>query len=88
METEIVLNVKVEPLEEGGFLAISTDQPGLVVQGAPRWSPGAGTQANARLFMEVCLTEILPLPPALRRVLKRKPEALTLPLPVAFPVPA
>jgi hypothetical protein len=31
VETEIVLNVKMEPLEEGGFVATSPDLPGLVV---------------------------------------------------------
>jgi hypothetical protein len=35
--------------------------------------------------MEVYLTEKLPLPPVLRRVLKRKPKALNLPLPIALP---
>src|SRR5437588_3856943 len=30
---EILLNVHVEPLDEGGFLATSDDIPGLVAQG-------------------------------------------------------
>ena len=85
METEIVLNVRVEPLEEGGFLATSPDLPGLVVQGRTRAETMELAQANARILMEVYLSEKLPLPPALRRVFKRKPKALTLPLPVALP---
>ena len=85
METEIVLNVKVEPLEEGGFLATSPDLPGLVVQGRTRAETMELAQANARILMEVYLSEKLPLPPALRRVFKRKPKALTLLLPVALP---
>jgi predicted RNase H-like HicB family nuclease len=36
MDTEIVLNVKLEALDEGGFLATSPDLPGLVVQGRTR----------------------------------------------------
>ena len=36
METEIVLNVKLEALEGGGYLAISPGLPGLVVQGRTR----------------------------------------------------
>jgi predicted RNase H-like HicB family nuclease len=82
------LNVKVEPLAEGGFLATSRDLPGLVVQGRKRAETIELAQANARLLIEVYLAEKLPLPPALRRVLKRKPTTLTLPLPVAFPVAA
>ena len=85
METEIVLNVRVEPLEEGGFLATSPDLPGLVVHGRTRAETMELAQANARILMEVYLSEKLPLPPALRRVFKRKPKALTLLLPVALP---
>jgi len=86
METEIVLNVKMEPLEEGGFVATSPDLPGLVVQGRTRAETMELAQANARILLEVYLSEKLPLPPVLRRVLKRKSKTLTLPLPVALPV--
>ena len=85
METEIVLNVRMEPLEEGGFVATSPDLPGLVVQGRTRAETMELAQANARILMEVYLSEKLPLPPALRRAFKRKITALTLPLPVALP---
>ena len=85
METEIVLNVKMEPLEEGGFVATSSDLPGLVVQGRTRTETMELAQANARILMEVYLSEKLPLPPALRRVVKRKAKTLILPLPVTLP---
>ncbi len=88
METEIVLNVKVKPLEEGGFVATSSDLPGLVVQGRTRVETLELAQANARILMEVYLSEKLPLPPALRRIFKRKPRTMTLPLPIALPVSA
>jgi len=45
-------------------------------------------QANARILIEVYLSERLPLPTALRRVLKRKAKSLTLPLPITMPVAA
>ena len=70
METEILLNVKMEPLEEGGFVATSSDLPGLVVQGRTRAETMELAQANARILMEVYLSEKLPLPPALRRAAK------------------
>ena len=88
METEIVLNVKVEALDEGGFLATSPDLPGLVVQGRTRAETMELAQANARILMEVYLSEKLPLPPMLRRVLKRKAKSFNLSLPVSLPVPA
>lgn len=85
MDTEIVLSVKIERLEEGGFVATSPDLPGLVVQGRTRAETMELAQANARILMEVYLSENLPLPPSLRRVARRKPKALILPLPVALP---
>jgi predicted RNase H-like HicB family nuclease len=88
METEIVLDVKLEALDEGGFLATSPDLPGLVVQGRTRAETMELAQANARILIEVYLSEKLPLPAALRRVIKRKSKTLTLPLPIALPVPA
>jgi predicted RNase H-like HicB family nuclease len=66
METEVVLGVKMEPLEEGGFLATSPDLPGLVVQGRTRTETMELAQANASILMEVYLSEKLPLPPALQ----------------------
>ena len=88
METEIVLNVKVEALEEGGFLATSTDLPGLVVQGRTRAETMELAQTNARILMEVYLSEELPLPAVLRRVLKRNAKSVNFAMPVSLPVPA
>jgi len=88
VETEIVVNVKLEALEEGGFLATSPDLPGLVVQGRTRAETLELAQANARILMEVYLSENLPMPPALRRLFKRKSKTINLPLPVSVPVPA
>jgi predicted RNase H-like HicB family nuclease len=86
VETEIVLNVRVEALAEGGFLATSPDLPGLVVQGRTRIETMELAQANARILMEVYLSEKLPLPPALRRLFKRKTKTLNLSLPVSMPI--
>ncbi len=88
METEIVLNVKVEALREGGFLATSNELPGLVVQGRTRTEALELAQANARILMEVYLAEKLPLPRILRRAFKRKSRTIQMPLPVSIPVPA
>jgi predicted RNase H-like HicB family nuclease len=88
METEIMLNVDVAALDEGGFLATSPDLPGLVVQGRTRAEAMELAQANARILIEVYFSENLPLPPALRRLAKRTAKSHRLTLPVSFPVPA
>lgn len=77
---EFLLPVEIVPLEEGGYLATSKALPGLVVQGR--------TQANARILIEVYLAEKLPLPPLLRRALKRKTRAVSVALPITLPVAA
>ena len=46
-ETEVVLNLKVERLDEGGYLATSADLPGLVVQGRTCAETIELAQANA-----------------------------------------
>lgn len=88
MENEIVLDMKVEALDEGGFLVTSRELPGLVVQGRTRAEALELAQANARILIEVYLTEQLPLPPVLRRAMKRKSRALRLTMPVTLPTPA
>jgi hypothetical protein len=45
-------------------------------------------QANARILMEVYLSEELPLPAVLRRVLKRNAKSVNFAMPVSLPVPA
>ena len=87
-DAEIILNVKLETLDEGGFLATSPDLPGLVVQGRARTETMELAQANARILMELYLSENLPLPPSVRRLLKRKSKSWNLPIPVSLPVPA
>ena len=54
--------MKVEALDEGGFLATSPDCPGLVVQGRTRAETMELAQANARILMEAYLSEKLSLP--------------------------
>ncbi len=88
METEVVLNVKLQELEEGGFLATSSELPGLVVQGRTRVEAMELAQANARILMELYLSEKLPLPPALRRAFKRRTRLVNMALPVSVPVPS
>lgn len=85
---EFLLPVEIVPLEEGGYLATSKALPGLVVQGRTQAETMELAQANARILIEVYLAEKLPLPPLLRRALKRKTRAVSVALPITLPVAA
>ena len=79
----------VEPSRDfrGIFQKSLPDLSDLVVQVRTRAETMELAQANARILIEVYLSEKLPLPAALRRVLKRKSKVFNLSLPVSMPVP-
>jgi predicted RNase H-like HicB family nuclease len=85
VDSEVVLNLKIEALAEGGFLATSADLPGLVIQGRTRSEAIELAQTNARILLESYLSENLPLPPALKRMLKRKSKTINVSLPITVP---
>jgi antitoxin HicB len=61
MRDEFYLNVQVEPLEEGGYLATSADLPGLVAQGRTMAETVEIAQDVARKLIESCLEHGDPL---------------------------
>ncbi len=62
---EATIRLRVEPLEEGGFLATSPDVPGLVAEGRTITEATEIAQGLARKIAESCLEHGDPLPPAL-----------------------
>jgi hypothetical protein len=55
-----MIRLKLEPLDEGGYMATSPDPQGLVAEGAPRrWRSSA---ALARKIVESCVAHGDPLP--------------------------
>jgi antitoxin HicB len=63
---ELLLNVHLEPLPEGGFLATSDDLPGLVAQGRTVAETLEIAQDVARKLVESYAEHGDELPPALR----------------------
>jgi predicted RNase H-like HicB family nuclease len=62
---EATIRLRVEPLEEGGFLATSPDVPGLVAEGRTITEATEIAQGLARKIVESCLEHGDPVPPAL-----------------------
>jgi len=70
--SEILLNLKVEPLEEGGYLATSPDLNGLVAQGRTVAETMEIAQDVARKLIESYIEHGDRLPPKIRSALKRQ----------------
>ena len=57
-----LLRVEVEPLEEGGYLAICPDLQGCHAEGDTIAEALANVEDVARVIIELCLEKGLPLP--------------------------
>jgi predicted RNase H-like HicB family nuclease len=82
--SEITIQLHVEPLEEGGYVATSPDVPGLVAQGRSLTETAEIAQGLARRIAESCLEHGDPVPAALAALV---PEASSVDLliPVGMP---
>ena len=79
---ERIIQLQVEPLGEGGYLATSDDLPGLVAQGRTIAETIEIAQDVARKLVESYIEHGDPLPPGLRHVPQPK---FDLDMPVAIP---
>ncbi len=64
---EVPIHLHIEPLDEGGFLATSSDVPGLVVQADSVGEAIEIAKDVAMKLAESCIEHGFPLPPALRK---------------------
>jgi predicted RNase H-like HicB family nuclease len=76
---EATIRVRIEPLEEGGYVATSPDLPGLVAEGRSITEAAEIAQGLARKIVESCFEHGDPLPPALRE-LRKPPLDLLIPV--------
>jgi predicted RNase H-like HicB family nuclease len=60
-----LLKVEVEPLEEGGYLAICPDLQGCHAEGDTIAEALENVEDAARIIIELCLEDGLPVPPEL-----------------------
>ena len=63
--TEVLITIQIEPLEDGGFLATSTEFPDLLAQGRTVAETMEIAQDVARKLIESYIEHGDPLPPAL-----------------------
>ena len=82
--SEVTVQLHVEPLEEGGYVATSPDVPGLVAEGRTVTEAAEIAQGLARKIAESCLEHGDPLPPALA-ALEHEDAAIDLLVPVSVP---
>lgn len=68
---EAAIQVHIEPLEEGAFLATSPDVPGLIAQGRSVTEAAETARGLARKIAVSCIEHGDPLPSALTNI----PEA-------------
>jgi predicted RNase H-like HicB family nuclease len=78
--SEVAIRLRVEPLEEGGFVATSPDVPGLVAEGRTLVETAEIAQDVARKIAESCLAHGEPLPKALSGLDADKPIDLLVPV--------
>ena len=68
---EVSVQLYIEPLGEGGFLATSLDVPGLVAEGRSITEATEIAQGLARKIAESCIEHGDPLPRALASIFER-----------------
>jgi len=84
--SEFFLNIRIEPLEEGGYLATSSDLQGLVAQGRTVAETLEIAQDVARKLVESYLEHGDPLPPKIKAAIKRRQRKTTTKVPVGISV--
>lgn len=81
---ETTIQLVVEALEEGGYVATSSDVPGLVAQGRTIVETVEIAQGLTRKIAESCIEHGDPLPPALAHM-DTGVAAIDLRVPVGMP---
>ena len=79
---EFFLELQVEPLKEGGYVATSRDFPGLVAQGRTLTETMEIAQDVARKLVESHIEHGDPLPARVRAVLRRAGRSAKVTIPV------
>jgi antitoxin HicB len=80
--SEVLVAIRIEPLEEGGYLTTSEELQGLVAQGRTVAETMEIAQDVARKLIESCLEHGDPLPPSVRAALRKGYRAANVKIPV------
>ena len=76
---EAAIRLRVEPLEEGGYVATSPDLPGLVAEGRSVTEAVEIAQGLGRKIVESCIEHGDPLPPAFAKM-RHEPREFIVPV--------
>lgn len=76
--TEILIDIKIEPLIEGGYLATSSELQGLIAQGRTVAETIEIAQDVARKLIESYLEHDDPLPPKISAGLAKRGRKFTI----------
>lgn len=76
---EVAIRLRLEALDEGGYVATSPDVPGLVAEGRSIVEAVEIAQGLTRKMVESCIEHGDPLPPAFSRT-ARRPLEFTVPV--------
>jgi antitoxin HicB len=79
----LVLDIKIEPLEDGGYLALSDDLPGLLAEGRTYQETLEIAQDVARKIIESYLEHNDVLPEKIRKQLNKSSKIQRFRVPVA-----
>jgi predicted RNase H-like HicB family nuclease len=82
--SEIFVNIQIEPLEEGGYLATSQDLQGLIAQGRTVAETMEIAQDVARKLIESYVEHGDPLPPKVQAMLNQGQRKVTAKIPVGI----
>jgi len=83
---EVLIAIRIEPLEEGGYLATSEEIQGLVAQGRTVAETMEIAQDVARKLIDSCVEHGDRLPAKVAGALRRPHRGLTLRIPVGVKV--
>lgn len=76
---EVAIRLRVEPLDDGGFVATSPDLPGLVAEGRSVTEAVEIAQGLGRKILESCIEHGDPLPPAFAKA-RHEPREFIVPV--------
>jgi predicted RNase H-like HicB family nuclease len=85
---EFLLDIQIEPLEEGGYLATSEDLQGLLAQGRTITETIEIAQDVARKLIESYIEHGDPLPPKIAMALKQKQRSIIAQIPIGIAMEA
>lgn len=80
---DIMIDIKIEPLEEGGYLALSDDLPGLLAEGRTYQETLEIAQDVARKLIESYIEHNDPLPYIIQNQLNKIRKTIKFKIPVA-----